>query len=83
MGDGVYGQSDLSGNVIEWVADWFANSLVTPCIDCAYLTEVTDNKPQYGGCYSNDATGLFTDDRNSSQPTYRNAQAGARCARAP
>jgi formylglycine-generating enzyme required for sulfatase activity len=35
-GDGLFGQSDLEGNVSEWTLDWWS-SYVTPCVDCAYL----------------------------------------------
>ena len=43
QGDGLFGQSDLEGNVSEWTLDYFAD-YVTPCTDCAYLQV----SPAYG-----------------------------------
>jgi sulfatase modifying factor 1 len=43
-GDGRWGQSDLAGNVSEWVLDWSA-SYPNPCTDCADLTAPPAPRP--------------------------------------
>jgi formylglycine-generating enzyme required for sulfatase activity len=37
-GDGLWGHSDLVGNVAEYTADLFAPGLLSPCTDCARLS---------------------------------------------
>ncbi|HEY3253938.1 MAG TPA: SUMF1/EgtB/PvdO family nonheme iron enzyme, partial [Polyangiaceae bacterium] len=37
-GDSKWGHADLAGNVAEWAQDW-ARPFVTPCNDCALLTQ--------------------------------------------
>ena len=50
----MWGQSDLAGNVWEWVLDAQELSMLTPCLDCASL-----NRGGYqvyrGGGYENGA----------------------------
>src|SRR3954464_15259673 len=40
-GDGRWGQSDLAGNVVEWMLDSLS-VYPTPCTDCAKLTAASD-----------------------------------------
>lgn len=81
-GDGRWGQSDLSGNVNEWVLDWFATSYANPCMDCAVLTGGTMRGIR-GGSYNDDAPSMFTTRRFSRDPKTHAGNLGFRCARAP
>jgi formylglycine-generating enzyme required for sulfatase activity len=82
-GAGAFGQLDLAGELLEWTADWYSPSYVSPCQDCAYLTQT----PQFervvrGGAWT---TSLLADlmptYRDSSTPTGRLDGVGFRCAR--
>jgi formylglycine-generating enzyme required for sulfatase activity len=83
LGDGAYGQTDLSGNIQEWVLDFYA-PYVTPCVDCVNLAAAS-GRAFHGGGWSADST------RDGNQrisyrwnfaPTSRFNDMGARCARA-
>lgn len=86
-GDGRWGQSDLFGNVDEWVLDW-SSGYQTPCTDCANLTQPSAD-PLARGVRGSD---LFSDEGYRSHTGYRSAypvntsgsyDIGFRCARAP
>jgi formylglycine-generating enzyme required for sulfatase activity len=80
-GDGKWGQSDLAGNVAEWVLDWYASSYARPCLDCANLTPAT-NRVIRGGHYYIGATFLRAAYRGTGvPPTVRLYFFGFRCAR--
>ncbi len=82
-GDGRWGQSDLAGNVIEHVLDWFA-SYSNPCSDCATLTEAPGLpfRTNRGGSFADVAYGgLRVGERDGSAPGSSSAYYGARCAR--
>jgi formylglycine-generating enzyme required for sulfatase activity len=81
MGVGVWGQLDLSGSVLEWNLDAYAN-YVDPCSDCAYLTPGSDRVTRGGGA-GYDLASLRPPARNSSDPAARDSDVGLRCARAP
>jgi formylglycine-generating enzyme required for sulfatase activity len=80
-GDGKWGQSDLGGNVFEWTLDYAATYQV-PCPNCAYLSSASARAIR-GGAFGNPASFLYASTRNSSDPTTRSANVGARCARVP
>jgi formylglycine-generating enzyme required for sulfatase activity len=40
-GDGLWGQSDLAGNVWEWNLDWCASPYADPCNNCADLASAS------------------------------------------
>ena len=82
-GDARWGQSDLAGNVLEWVLDYFA-AYPSPCDDCARLTPgPTTHRAVLGGSYSSNGDDLRTGHRIGLPPSDRTAITGLRCARAP
>jgi sulfatase modifying factor 1 len=85
-GDGLFGQSDLVGNVSEWTLDYWSN-YVTPCVDCGYL----DVDPAFGvqrterGASYDQAEPYITpvvSERGAREPQIP-LSTGIRCARAP
>jgi sulfatase modifying factor 1 len=78
-GDGRWGQSDLAGNVDEWVLDWLA-PYANPCTDCANLA-MTNAQAIRGGNYNRSATAARTGHRGGIPPGNRNPGVGVRCAR--
>ena len=78
-GDGRWGQSDLAGNVMEWMLEWYA-SYPNLCSDCANLT------PDYGrvwrgGSFYTNSDGLRVAFRSFFVPSDRFEFVGVRCAR--
>jgi formylglycine-generating enzyme len=81
LGVGRWGQLDLAGNVNEWTVDWFA-PYVTPCVDCAYLTQGIGGRMVRGGDFINGS--LLANSRSLAlPPTDRDEGVGFRCARSP
>ncbi|MDB4965163.1 MAG: hypothetical protein JWN44_852 [Myxococcales bacterium] len=79
-GDGKYGQADLSGNVWEWMLDYYKTPYPTPCVDCTDLTSVP-NRVTRGGGYGFGEPNLRSSFRNANNPAQRDDGFGARCAR--
>lgn len=80
-GDGRWGQSDLAGNVSEWMLDW-NGSYPNPCTDCADLAAGTDRVVR-GGAFDLLADEMRTGARTHNRPANRDVDLGVRCARAP
>jgi len=76
-----YGIHDLAGNLYEWVADWYDETIYTPnpSIDPRGPVEGTV-KVQRGGSYLNNPYRLRVSFRTKSDPTEHAPNVGFRCA---
>jgi len=81
LGDGRWGQADLSGNEWEWCQDWY-RSYPTRCINCANLTDFSIRVIRGGSFYS-DRESLYSSSRLYHAPNQADFGVGVRCARAP
>lgn len=79
MGDGKWGQADLSGNMWESTLDWDGDYPV-PCDDCAKLQRASLRMARGGG-FKDGASELLSYRRNHSAPHDRYSTLGVRCAR--
>lgn len=79
-GDGRWGHADLSGNLWEWVLDWYAEPYGTPCVDCANLTDAAF-RVHRGGAFRNLDTAARSATRGYDPANYRASDVGVRCAR--
>jgi formylglycine-generating enzyme required for sulfatase activity len=82
LGDGRWGQADLSGNEWEWCQDWY-NTYPTRCVNCADLMPDFTIRVIRGGDFYSDRESLYTTSRLYHAPGQADFGVGVRCARAP
>jgi sulfatase modifying factor 1 len=82
LGAGLWGQLDLAGDLWEWNLDWYAESYVDPCSDCAYLLPAS-SRVFRGGSFYDPTSHLFPPYRSGDSPASRYDYLGFRCARSP
>ena len=81
LGAGLWGQLDLTGNMWQWNADFYA-SYADPCADCADWTPASFRAVR-GGLFNYLASFLLPPLRNYNPPSDRYGLMGVRCARSP
>jgi len=81
-GEGRWGQSDLAGNVREWVLDYHAAAYSAACTNCAQLVP-SPARVARGGGFGSDGFSLRTGFRINPAPSDRSDLTGIRCARPP
>jgi formylglycine-generating enzyme required for sulfatase activity len=79
-GDGLFGQSDLSGNLLQWVLDLYG-SYPSTCDDCANVA-IGSARVLRGGSFVGGDEVLLTTFRSRGVPESAATNVGARCARA-
>ncbi|HKO47786.1 MAG TPA: SUMF1/EgtB/PvdO family nonheme iron enzyme, partial [Polyangiaceae bacterium] len=83
-GDGAFGQSDMAGNIQEWVQDLYQDPYPSNCNNCANLTVGTERVVRGGFYYGFDATDALTSTRLHYGPVnFPFDYFGMRCARNP
>ncbi len=81
LGDGKWGHADLGGNMAEFVRDFWATSLITPCVDCANLT-INANVVNRGGNWQNQSASTLGNDRRvNGEVQWRTPPRAGRCVR--
>jgi sulfatase modifying factor 1 len=79
LGDGRWGQSDLAGNLAEWVLDYYAG-YPENCADCVNGASGT-TRVFRGGAYLLDESSALASVRDSLDPLSARSFVGFRCAR--
>ena len=82
LGDGKWGQADLSGNEWEWCQDWY-RPYQDRCINCADLASDYTIRVIRGGDFYSDEESLYSFSRLYHAPKQPDFGVGVRCARAP
>jgi formylglycine-generating enzyme required for sulfatase activity len=81
LGQGLWGQFDLIGEVWEWELDW-DDGYVTPCNDCVNLAPNTARSIR-GSSYQNGTEWMPVPTTYPAPPASRDPAVGVRCARIP
>jgi formylglycine-generating enzyme required for sulfatase activity len=85
-GDSPYGLKDMSGNVWEWVQDYYLDTFYQQCSSgCTdpLNTGSASHRVLRGGCYHRDPSSLRVVRRGIIDPTDRDNAIGFRCRRTP
>jgi formylglycine-generating enzyme required for sulfatase activity len=83
-GNGLYGHSDLSGNLAEWALDgWASPYEAGACSDCSNLLPASSSGVIRGGDFYDIAFEWLASSRLNFLSASRYFVVGARCARAP
>lgn len=83
IGDGRWGQADLSGNMWEWTLDRYQSPYATPCVDCANLQNGSDRVTRGGDWSNSNLLHYQTQFRYVEPEPARRSYFGFRCARNP
>ena len=83
QGQGLWGQFNLTGNVGEWVLDYWAVAPPLPCTDCANLTSGVLREIRGGAWDTGSYRQLASAYLLVTAPEAAHGDAGFRCARAP
>jgi hypothetical protein len=78
-----FGLADASGNVAEWVSDWFGAYVATPVTDPAGPSSGSERVIRGGHWFANTANQFSTTARSPLGPSVRLATLGLRCSHAP
>lgn len=81
LGNGRWGQSDLAGNLAEWVLDYASSGYPDSCQDCLNTVMTIDARGFRGGDYPLDESGVKPSVRDSLGPLESRNFLGFRCAR--
>lgn len=78
------GAYDMSGNVFEWVSDWYSDALRSTPLEKDYKGPSKGSlKVAKGGCYDSLADGVRSFERIGLTPDHTDACTGFRAARTP
>jgi formylglycine-generating enzyme len=82
-GNGMFGQSDLAGNVWEWSLDWYSTSYSSASCDDCVDSSPSQHRVRRGGSFRYSEESLASSFRGRDAPMNRRFDGGFRCARAP
>jgi len=83
LGNGLFGQADLAGNVAEWTIDG-KTSYTSTCDNCANLDSISDTfRARRGGSFNESLSALASTSRTNYPADWSMNETGFRCARIP